>query len=145
MSWPTSPGVLDKMLSDNINRDFFQKDVPYEDETTDSKGRVVVTQRGTIRILDEWIKAKVRPKNEDSQKLVDQAIATLKDIRKRRNPQAHKLGVDAYDRELFMEQIKIMRDAYRAMVTFRQMLKMHPAAKDYDVPEELEQMKVLDF
>ena len=138
-------GVLDKMLSDNINRDFFQKDVPYEDETTDSKGRVVVTQRGTIRILDEWIKAKARLRNEDSQQLVDQAIATFKDIRKARNPQAHKIGVDAYDIDLFKEQTKMMRNAYRAMVTLRQLLKMHPAAKDYEVPEELEQMKVSDF
>jgi len=42
-SWPTSPAVLDKMLSDNINRDFFQNDVPYEDETTDKQGRTFVT------------------------------------------------------------------------------------------------------
>jgi hypothetical protein len=138
-------GVLDKMLSDNINRDFFQNDVPYEDETTDSKGRIIVTQRGTIRILEEWVKAKVRLKNEDSQKLVDQAIVTLKKIRKARNPQAHKISADAYDIELFKEQIKLMRDAYRAMVTLRQMLKMHPAARDYEVPEELEEMQVLDF
>ena len=119
--------------------------MPYEDETTDSKGRVVVTQRGTIHILDEWIKAKARLRNEDSQQLVDQAIATLKDIRKARNPQAHKIGVDAYDIDLFKGQIKMMRNAYRAMVTLRQLLKLHPAAKDYQVPEELERMKVLDF
>lgn len=138
-------GVLDKMLSDNIDRKFFQNDVPYEDETTDGKGRTIVTQRGTIRILEEWVKVKARLKNEDSQKLVDQAITTLKDIRKARNPQAHKIGVDAYDIELFKEQIKMMRDAYRAMVTLRQLLKLHPAAKDYVVPEELEEMQVLDF
>lgn len=138
-------GVLDKMLSDNINRDFFQNEVPYEDETTDSKGRIIVTQRGTLRILEEWIKAKVRLRNEDSQQLVDQAIATFKRIRKTRNPQAHKISPDAYDIELFKEQIKLMRDAYRTMVTLRQILKMHPTAQDYRVPEDLEEMKVLDF
>lgn len=138
-------GVLDKMLSENIDRKFFQNDVPYEDETTDSKGRIIVTQRGTIRILEEWIKAKTRLRNTDSQELIDHAIATFKDIRKRRNPQAHKLGPDAYDRELFVEQIKLMRDAYRAMVTLRQLLKLHPAAREYEIPEELEQRKVLDF
>jgi hypothetical protein len=138
-------GVLDKMLSDNIDRKFFQNDVPYEDETTDDKGRIIVTQRGTIRILEEWIKAKARLRNEDSQQLVDQAIATFKQIRKARNPQAHKISPDAYDIELFKEQIKMMRDAYRAMVTLRQLLKLHPAAKDYEVPEDLKQMQVLDF
>jgi hypothetical protein len=138
-------GVLDKMLSDNINRNFFQNDVPYEDEKTDSKGRIIVTQRGTIRILEEWIKAKVRLRNGDSEQLVDQAIATLRKIRKARNPQAHKISVDAYDIQLFEEQIKLMRDAYRTMVTLRQMLKLHPSARDYEVPEQLEQRKVLDF
>lgn len=133
------------MLSDNIERKFFQNDVPYEDETTDGKGRTIVTQQGTIRILEEWVKVKARLKNEDSQKLVGQAIATLKDIRKARNPQAHKVSVDAYDIELFTEQIKMIRDAYRAMVTLRQLLKLHPATKDYMVPEELEKMQVLDF
>jgi hypothetical protein len=138
-------GVLDKMLSDNINRDFFQNDVPYEDETTDKQGRTIVTQRGTIRILEEWIRAKVRLKDTDSQALIDQAIDIFKRIRKARNPQAHKLSPDAYDLELFREQIQLMRDAYRAMVTLRQMLNLHPAAKDYEVPEDLAQMKVLDF
>jgi hypothetical protein len=138
-------GVLDKMLSDNISRDFFQEEVPYEDEKTDSKGRIIVTQRGTIRILDEWIKAKARLRNADSQQLVDQAIAAFKAVRNARNPQAHKISADAYDIELFKEQIKLMRDAYRAMVTLRQLLKLHPRARAYEVPAELEQMQVLDF
>jgi len=107
-------GVLDKMLSENINRDFFQSEVAYEDETTDRKGRIIVRQKGTIRILDEWIKAKVRLQDPQSEELVDHAINTMKKIRKHRNPQAHKLSPDTYDRELFKEQIRLMRDAYRA-------------------------------
>lgn len=119
--------------------------MPYEDETTDNKGRVIVTQRGSIRILEEWIKQRMRPKNDDSKQLVADAIQTLKDIRKLRNPGAHKFSPDKYDIELFKEQIRLMRRAYGSLVTLRQMLKLHPAARDYEVPEELAEMKVLDF
>ena len=75
----------------------------------------------------------------------DQAITTMKEVRKQRNPQAHKLSVDVFDLELFKAQIKLMRDAYRAMVTLRQMLKFHPAATDYEVPDYLERQEVWDF
>ncbi|MBQ1089655.1 hypothetical protein [Streptomyces sp. B93] len=135
-------GALDKMLSDNINRDFFQNEVPYEDEQTDKKGRTVVTQRGTIRILDEWIKAKVRCENPE---LIEHAIKTLKEIRKKRNPNAHTIRPDEYNVALFKEQAKLMRDAYRALVTLRQILQLHPAARDYEVPDVLENQEVWSF
>jgi hypothetical protein len=76
---------------------------------------------------------------------MNHAIRTFKQIRKARNPQAHKISLDTYDIELFEEQVKMMRDAYRSLVTLRQLLKLHPAARGYEVPEELAQMNVLDF
>lgn len=135
-------GVLDKMLSDNINRDFFQDEVPYEDELPDKKGRIVVTQRGTIRILDEWIKLKFRTSDTE---LIEHAIKTLKDVRKKRNPNAHSIRPDEYDITLFKEQIKLMRNAYRAVVTLRQILQFHPAARGYEVPSHLEDQEVWAF
>ncbi|WP_327313339.1 hypothetical protein [Streptomyces sp. NBC_01235] len=138
-------GVLDKMLSDNISRDFFEQEVPYEDETTDKKGRVIVSQRGTIRILDDWIKEKFRTQSDESSLLVAEAIKTFKNVRGMRNPTAHKIGVDSYDVNLFKEQIKVMRDAYRAVLTLRQMLQCYPGAAGYEVPAHLEQRKVWDF
>lgn len=138
-------GVLDKMLSDNINRDFFQNEVPYEEERTDKQDRVIVTQIGTIRILDEWLKSKFKTQDAESVELIKQAIKTLKDVRKKRNPNAHSIKPDEYDVTLFKEQIQLMRDAYRALVTLRQILQFHPRARDYEVPSVLENQEVWDF
>lgn len=73
------------------------------------------------------------------------AINTMKQIRKARNPQAHKLSPDKYDVSIFKEQIQLMRDAYRAMLTLRQMFQKHPKARAHTVPEHLEQMQVWEF
>ncbi|MEZ0111678.1 hypothetical protein ABH920_005696 [Catenulispora sp. EB89] len=138
-------GVLDKMLSDNMSRKFFQNEVPYEDEATDKKGRTVVTQRGTIRILEEWIQEKFHTEDADTRQLLEEAIKTLKAVRAMRNPNAHKIGLDAYDIGLFKEQIKLMRGAYRAVLTVRQMLQCYPGSEGHEVPEHLELRQVWDF
>ncbi len=138
-------GVLDKMLSDNINREFFQDEVPYEEERTDKQDRIVVTQIGTIRILEEWLKEKFKIQDTDSVELIKQAIKTLKAVRKKRNPNAHSIKPDEYNVALFKEQIQLMRDAYRALVTLRQILQCHPLAQGYEVPSILENQEVWDF
>jgi len=38
--------LLDKILSENINGDFFKGDIDFESETTREDGKIVVTQRG---------------------------------------------------------------------------------------------------
>ena len=48
--------LLDKLISENINKDFFKKDVRSEDEQTRKDGKVVIRQKGTIQMLDDWLK-----------------------------------------------------------------------------------------
>lgn len=131
--------TLDKMISDNINRDFFLDDVPFEEEIVDKRGRHIVQQKGTIRILDEWTRIYF---TTDDRSLLDYMIATFKKVRAARNPTAHRLDADRYDMALFDEQIGLMRDTYRAILTLRQMLQNHPATAGYELPELLHDGKV---
>ena len=48
--------LFDKMLSDNISRDFFQKELSYEKEIERKDGKIQVQQKGTLQILDDWIR-----------------------------------------------------------------------------------------
>jgi hypothetical protein len=48
--------LFDKMLSDNINQDFFQKEVSYEIEIERKDGKIQVQQKGRLQILDYWIR-----------------------------------------------------------------------------------------
>ncbi len=47
--------TLDKLLSDNIDREFFAGDVPYESEIERRDGKIIVQQKNPLRILNEWI------------------------------------------------------------------------------------------
>ena len=45
--------LLDKMMSDNLNVDFFPARIARTTESTRKDGKVVVQQRGTIAMLEE--------------------------------------------------------------------------------------------
>lgn len=47
--------LLDKMMSDNINKKFFENDVAVEIEEERDDGKIVVKPKGTIQILESWI------------------------------------------------------------------------------------------
>jgi len=90
--------ILDKMISDNFNRDFFKGDVHLEDETTRPDGKIQVNQKGTIRLLEEWVKQKFRI--EEPQPITDM-IECFKEIRKIRQRPAHALDDNEFNQEFF--------------------------------------------
>ena len=70
--------LLNKMLSDNINKDFFQKEVPSEDEVTRKDGNIQVQPRGTLRMLEQWIRGRFKPREDPApmDKMFKSAMAT---------------------------------------------------------------------
>src|SRR5712664_1134104 len=69
--------ALDKALSDNIDRDFFQGEVPYETEQERSDGKIVVQQKGTIQILQDWLKKSFRPSDPQP---MDDMLAAFREV-----------------------------------------------------------------
>lgn len=53
--------LLDKMMSDNINKKFFEDDVEVEIEEERDDGKIVVRPKGTIQILESWVNKFFRP------------------------------------------------------------------------------------
>ena len=134
--------LLDKLTSENINTDFFRRKIALEYETDRGDGRVSVQRKGTITLLDDWVKAAV--KLPDPQPF-DEAIAALKKIRKIRQTPAHKLEDNLFDLKYFHEQRELIRDAYTAVRTIRQLLANHPRAKGHDIPDWLYEGKIWVF
>ncbi len=97
-------------------------------------GKVEVRQKGTIALLAEWVRKKVRLNDP---KPFDDAIATLKEVRKLRQRPAHSLDDNRFDRGLFKEQRELMMRAYEAVRMVRLLFANHPAAKTCPVPKEL--------
>jgi hypothetical protein len=126
--------LLDKMISENINKDFFQHDIPYETETERADGKLVVQEKGTIALLKEWLDVKVKTTDP---KPKDEMIQTFLRIRKMRMKPAHKVDEDRFEQEYLKEQRKLVVEAYSAIRTLRLIFANHPKTKAYAVPEWL--------
>jgi hypothetical protein len=87
--------VLDKMLSENINRDFFEGDIPLKHHVKHDDGTIEVERLGTLRLLEEWLSAMYR--TADGEDVSAEVVAPLKKVRRLRQKPAHKLQEDEYD------------------------------------------------
>jgi hypothetical protein len=133
--------LLDKMLSENINKDFFQNEVPYESERQRQDGRVEVQNKGTLQILDDWIREYFQT---DEWRPWDASIAAMRKVRKTRQKPAHAVNENAFDQRYFKDQRELVIEAYSAVRTLRMMLEYHPAVKasGINVPDWLRDSRI---
>lgn len=118
--------LLDKMMSDNIDKKFFENDVGLESEKERDDGKIVVTPKGTIQILESWIDKYFHPADH---KPIENMMKTFREVRQLRQRPAHKVNADSFDQELFKRQREIVVKAYDAVRTLRLMLANHPIVK----------------
>jgi hypothetical protein len=118
--------LLDKMMSDNIDKKFFENDVGLEIDEERADGKIVVHQKGTIQILESWVNKYIRPVDSTP---IDHMISTFKKVRKLRQKPAHKVNTNEFDQAIFKKQRDIVVDAYDSVRTLRMMLANHPAVK----------------
>ena len=118
--------TLDKVMSENINRDFFPPSIPRELEQVRPDGKVVVQQRGTIQMLDLWLRQRFRI--PDTRPL-EECLATFREVRRRRQKPAHSVVAAKYDEALFEEQRQLFTRAYSAVRTLRLVLQNHPRTR----------------
>lgn len=130
---------LDKMLSDNINKEFFQREVPYEREETRKDGKIVVREKGTIQILDDWLKKRFKAADR---KPIEEALSSLRKVRQLRQKPAHSINENKFDQQYVHEQRELMKEVYGAVNTIRQIFAKHPATKGVKVSSALEEGKI---
>lgn len=126
--------ILDKLISENLNKDFFKGDLKLELEETMKDGRIKVTQKGTVTLLGEWINRVCFP----DPKPKDEMLATFRTVRHLRQHPAHAIDEDIFDQKYFKKQRKLMIEAYGAIRTLRLIFANHPKVKGYDkIPDWL--------
>lgn len=123
--------LLDKMMSDNMNKDFFKGDIELENEKERADGKIVLTQKGTIQLLEQWVNKYFRP--ADPEPLLD-IISSFKKVRRLRQKPAHSVKEDEFDQQYFKKQRELIKEAYNAVRTIRLVFTNHPAVKA-DPPE----------
>ena len=134
--------LLDKMLSDNIDVQFFQGEVPLEEEVPRDDGRVVIRHKGSLAVLEEWVRAKFRPSDPEP---IDEMFAALRDTRKQRQHPAHAVEEDRFDQKYFQEHRELAMRAYDAIRTLRLMFKNHPACHAHSIPDWLQTGKIWTY
>lgn len=135
--------TLDKLMSENLNKKFLAKFVTELDtETERSDGKIVVTPKGTIKLLEEWLDQFQTDDRSD----VEDTIATFREVRKLRQRPAHAADDDRFDLGLYEQQRDLMLRAYAAVRMLRLLFANHPALKDYDgVPDWLYEGKIYKY
>ncbi len=118
--------LLDKMLSDNIDKAFFETDVPLEEDKARPDGKIEVRQKGTLALLEEWLRKYFRPADP---KPFESMFKAFRTVRRLRQKPAHAVNEDLFDLTYFKEQRKIMIDAYDALRTLRLVLANHPKVR----------------
>lgn len=118
--------LLDKMLSDNTNKKFFQNEVPSENETERPDGKIEVRQIGTLSMLENWICKYFRT---DEWEPVDEMIKAFKGVRKQRQKPAHAVDENVFDQKYFHEQRNLIQRAYGGVRTLQLLLANHPKVR----------------
>ena len=122
--------LLDKMISENLNKAFF-------------KGKVEISEnKGTLQLLEEWLTKKITIKGEGS---ISEVIKPFKTIRKERQAPAHKINENIYDVSLVEKQKNIISEAYNSMRQLRNLFHLHPKARKFQIPEWLENGKIVNI
>ncbi len=135
--------VLDKMLSENINRAFFRNDVAFETERIRDDGKIIVEQKGTLTALEEWVRSKFQSGDDGSS--LDTLFKTMKRVRKLRQQPAHVLEEDQFDQKYFKDQRRLLIDAYSALRLLRLVFANHPATKTQKVPDWLFEGRICSY
>ena len=130
--------LLDQLMGDDLNRDFFNGIEMAEKATTES-GRTITVPKGTIQALQEWIDKSIR---FNDPKPKDEMLKAFRDIRKLRQKPAHKYEKDVFDEEICETQRETIISAYGAVRTLRLMIANHPKARSHKVPRWLQEAKI---
>jgi hypothetical protein len=134
--------LLDKMISENINIEFFQNDIEFEREIKHSGGKISYQKKNSISLLEEWLNKFYEPQDP---KYINEMIATFKKIRKDRQPGAHVIENDLYDMQYFSSQRELINNAYDALHILRLVLTNHPLASGFSPPEWFEKGKIWSY
>lgn len=134
--------VLDKMLSENLEKAFFRGDVDDEERVARKDGSIEVRKRGTLAMLDEWLRTcwEVTDANYPSN-----IMSALREVRDLRQQPAHKIVANEYDKQFALKQDELVARVYKSLRFLRMLLQNYTEAKAVKVPEDLQKGRIKHF
>ena len=131
--------LLDKLMADNLNHDFFRNDLELTTETEQEDGRIRVRDKGTIMLLEEWLVAMCRMDDPSPLQKIASAFRRTRKVRQR---PAHAIEPDEFDQSYLTKQRELMGSSLEALGSIRYILSRHPLACDHEPKYRREDWKV---
>lgn len=134
--------LLDKMISENINKDFFEGEVELFEYKEIGNGIVERQSKGTLQIFEEWLTSVFNVRGDGS---LNELFKPLKKIRRERQNPAHKINDNQYDLLFIEKQKVIINEAYSVFRNLRNIFHQHPRARNFQIPKWLENGKIKTY
>ncbi|WP_298529624.1 hypothetical protein [uncultured Christiangramia sp.] len=134
--------LLDKMISENINRKFFEGKIELYDFVEIEDGVIERRSKGTIRLFEEWLNEIIKIQGDGS---LNKVFKSFKNVRKERQNPAHKVTENIYDESYVELQKNLISDAYNSMRQLRNLFQQHRKAKGFEIPIWLENGEIKSF
>lgn len=131
---------LDKLLSESIDKKFFDGKIPLETETTRPDGKVTVQPKGTLTLLEEWLLKEINWDNPAELKEV--VIDPLREVRRLRQKPAHSIQKDGFSTELHRSRKRLLWSVFNSLSNIRATFAKHPKAKGITIPEWLDNDRI---
>lgn len=134
--------LLDKMISDNINKEFFIGEIELFELEKIEEGLVERRPKGTLRLFEEWLNSKYR---EPDQNLIKEVFEPFKNVRKQRQNPAHKINENVYDEKYTDKQREVIKGCYESVRLLRHIFQRHPKARKVEIPNWLDSGNIQEF
>lgn len=134
--------LLDKMISDNINKDFFKGKIDLEEIIEGKDGKIERKPKGTIRLFEDWLKTELRGSDPEGMKML---FDEFRDVRKQRQTPAHKITENNYNLKYYEMQLDLINRCYHATKALRHCFAGHPKAKTFIIPSWLDKGTIQNY
>lgn len=134
--------LLDKMLSENINKKFFDGKIEEYEFVPIENNLVERKLKGTLKMLEEWFGKNFKAQNKES---FANIFKYLKEVRKERQHPAHCISKNTYDEKYIELQKEMIEKAYESVRALRIAFQNHPKAKSFEIPTYLDEAELKVF
>jgi hypothetical protein len=135
--------LFDKLLSESINRAFFEGEVDLARRVEQRDGSYMIEQKGTLQLLEEWLATRFyRGRDETAAR---DLLEPFREVRKLRQKPAHALVADSYDPTYARQQDALVGRLYERLNVLRSILAKHPKAVGYEPPEWLAKRRLVFY
>lgn len=127
--------LLQKLMSDNLNMDFFGPEIARVELRSDGTSQ----RKGSIRLLESWLTLHFRLEDESA---IPTVVRVFREVRELRSKPAHSIGRDEYDGRFHELQRDLMWRAFEAIATLRTILMVHPQGATYELPDWWQSVRI---